>query len=87
MPKYLVEQYEIHAQAYRVEADNEAMAILNVLEGRAAATNDGPEYIEVATDLGLPADDYRDLAKELAKLGVDADDIIPSIRDIVEVEG
>lgn len=86
MPKYLIEQYEIHSQTYRVEADNEALAILKMFEGKAEPADDGPNYIEVAIDLGLPADDYRDLARELAKLGIDADDVIPSIRDIVQVD-
>ena len=44
--------------------------------------DNGCEYIEVADDLGLPADTYPDLAKELAKLGIATDDVIPSIRDI-----
>lgn len=86
MPKYLIEQYEIHSQTYRVEADNEALAIVKVFEGKAEPADGEPAYIEVANDLGLPADDYRDLAQELAKLGVDADDVIPSIRDIVQVD-
>lgn len=71
---------------YRVEADNEASAILKVFERKAEPTDDGPQYIEIANDLGLPADDYRDLAEELAKLGIDADDVIPSIRDIVQLD-
>lgn len=82
MPTYLVEQYEIHAQSYHVEADSEAQAVKKVLDGQAQPVDNGCEYIEVADDLGLPADTYPDLAKELAKLGVATDDVIPSIRDI-----
>jgi hypothetical protein len=45
------------------------------------------EYVEVAEDIGLPVDEYRDLADELRALGVSVgDDVIPSIRSIEEIE-
>jgi len=85
MPKYLIEQYELHSQSYRVEAESEAQAIQKVLEGAAEPMDNGLEYIEVVDDLGLPADSYPALAKALRELGVETGDVIPSIRDIVPV--
>jgi len=84
MPKYLIEQYELHAQSYRVEADSEAQAIKKLLDGCAVPVDNSLEYIEVADDLGLPSDTYPKIARELAKLGVSTGDVIPSIRDITE---
>ncbi|MCE9552600.1 MAG: hypothetical protein K8T91_04380 [Planctomycetes bacterium] len=85
MPKYLIEQYEIHSQSFRVEAENEAHAIKKLFDRQAQPEDNGLEYIEVANDLGLPADTYPDLAKALREHGIDTDDVIPSIRDITEV--
>lgn len=85
MPEYLIEQYELHTQSYRVEADGEAQAIQKLLDGQAQPVDNGLEFIEVVDDLGLPADTYPELAKALRELGVDTDDVIPSIRDIVPV--
>lgn len=87
MPIYEIEQYEIHTQKYRIKATSEAEAVAKLLSGEADAVDDGQEYIEVADDLGLPVDEYRELADELRDLGVPVGhDIIPSIRSIEEVE-
>jgi hypothetical protein len=87
MPTYEIEQYELHTQTYRVQADSEAEAIAKLLNGKAEAVDGGLEFIEVAEDLGLPADEYRDLANELRALSVSVDDVIPSIRSIEKVDG
>jgi hypothetical protein len=86
MPTYEIEQYELHAMKYRVEADNDADAIVKLLDGLAMPLDNGLEYIEVADDFGLPADDYRDLADALREQGVPVDAVIPSIRSIEAVE-
>ncbi len=87
MPIFQIEQYEIHTQTYQVEAENEAQAIEKVLAGEAEAIDGGLEYIEVAEDLGLPVDEYRDLANELRALDVTVgQDVIPSIRSIEQIE-
>jgi hypothetical protein len=59
MPTYKIEQYEIHVQKYSVKADDEAAAILAVLDG-AAHCVDAPEYIETDDARGLPTDDLDD---------------------------
>lgn len=82
MPTYEIEQYELHAMRYRVEADNEADAIVKLLDGLAMPVDSGLDFIEVADDYGLPADEYRDLADALHKQGVPVDAVIPSIRSI-----
>jgi len=87
MPFFRIEQYEIHAQTYQVEADCEAQAIEKLFAGEADAIDDGLEYIEVAEDLGLPVDEFRELANELLALDVSiGDDVISSIRSIEQVE-
>lgn len=48
--------------------------------------DDSHEYIEVAVDFGLPADEHQDLAAELRTRGVSVDEVIPSIRSIEKVE-
>ena len=49
------------------------------------ALDNSHEYLEVAEDCGLPADEHQELAAELRSLGVPVDEIIPSIRSIEEV--
>ena len=45
------------------------------------------DFIEIAEDFGIPADEHRELAEELRALGVRVDEaVIPSIRSIVQVE-
>jgi hypothetical protein len=85
MPTFEIEQYEIHGQTFRVEADSEAQAIKKLFEGKAEPVDNSLELIEVANDLELPADNCPDLARALRELGIDTDDIIPSIREIREV--
>lgn len=87
MPVYEIEQYEIHAQKFRVRAKSEAHAIKRLLEGAADAVDDGLDYIEVCEDMGLPVDEYRDLADKLRALGVTVGDcVISSIRSIEEAD-
>jgi hypothetical protein len=87
MPKWEIEQYELHVQTYRVEAATEAEAIKRLFDGEAEAVDGGLVFIEVANDFGLPRDEYQDLADELEKLDawVD-DDVIPSVRSIQKCE-
>ena len=82
MPTYEIEQYELHAVTYRVKAKNEAEAIKKVFEGLAIPVDESLEYIEIADDYGLPADEYRELADQLRALGVSVDEVIPSIRSV-----
>ena len=87
MPKFEIEQYEIHTQRYRVEADDEAEAVKRLFDGEASAVDDGLEYIEVAEDVGLPVEEYRELADELRKLGESiGEDVISSIRAIERID-
>jgi hypothetical protein len=85
MPTYEIEQYELHTMKYRVEAASEAEAVAKVLGGTAMPVDDSQEYIEVATDHGLVADQHPELADALRDLGVSVDVVIPSIRSIEEV--
>ena len=81
-----IEQYEICMTKYRVEASSEAEAIAKLFDGGADAVDNSHEYIELAEDCGLPADEHQELAAELRNLGVPVDEIIPSIRSIERVQ-
>jgi hypothetical protein len=71
---------------YRVEAATEADAIAKMFQGEAEPVCQSQEFIEIAEDFGLPAEEYRDLAEALRALGVSVDDaVIPSIRSIARV--
>ena len=83
MPTFVIEQYEIHTQTYRVEANSEAEAIKILFDGQAVPVDNGLEFIEVCEDLGLPADEHRELADQLRTLGVSVgEDFIESIGSI-----
>jgi hypothetical protein len=83
---YEIEQYELCVTKYRVEASSEAEAIAKLLDGGADAVENSHEYIEMAEDCGLPADEHQELAAELRSLGVPVDEIIPSIRSVKQVD-
>jgi len=87
MPRFRVEQYELHAYEYEVEAEDEAHAIQMLFDGAAEPTGNPPEYIETAEDFGMPTDENRELADQLRSLGVPVGEaVIPSIRAIRRVE-
>lgn len=44
MSLYEIEQYEIHVQKYRVEADNAAAAIAQLRNGQADLVEGGSDY-------------------------------------------
>jgi len=86
MPTYEIEQYEIHAQKYRIEAEDEAHAIAALLDGQADAVDGSLEYIEICEDLGLPTEEYPELAIQLNRLEAPIEDShIPSIRSVEQV--
>lgn len=86
MPTYEVEQYELHLMKYRVEAPGEADAIAKLFRGEAEPVDQSQEFVEVAEDFGLPAEEHRDLAQALRALGVSFPGaVIPSIRNVEQV--
>ena len=85
MPTYEIEQFELHAMKYRVEAASEAEAIVKLLDGEAEPVEQSQEMIEVCHEYGMPADEHRELAEALRGLGVPVDAVIPSIRSIEAV--
>ena len=87
MPTFEIEQYELHAQTYRIDAATEAEAIKRLLDGEADAVDNGLDYIEIADDFGLPVDEHRELTEGLKALDIPVGEhIIPSIRSIQQVE-
>jgi hypothetical protein len=87
MPRYEIEQYELHTMRYSVEAVSEAEAIKKLLTGEADPIDDTLELIEVADDYGMPVAENRKLAADLRALGVKVGrKVIPTIRCIEEAE-
>lgn len=87
MPTFEIEQYELHAMKYRVEAADEAEAIAKLFAGEGEAVDDSQDFIEVADNYGLPVEEHPELAEALRKRGITVENVIPSIRNIEAVEG
>jgi hypothetical protein len=87
MPTFEIEQYELHAQKYLIEANSEAQAIFKLFSNLADPVDDSLEYVEICEDRGLPAEKHLQLVDELRALRVSVDEaVIPSIRSIEQVE-
>lgn len=90
MPIYDVEQYELHAQTYRVEAASEAEAIAKVLDSEADALDDACDYIEVPDVYGMSEEEPGafEIISELRRLGyhIGQDGYVDSIRSVTEVK-
>ena len=87
MPRYRIQQYELHTQEFDVEAQSEAKAVLKLYQGAATPVDGGLELIEVCDDYGLSVDEHPELAAKLAALGVRVGSaVIPSIHSIEQVE-
>lgn len=85
MRTYEIQQYEIHVATYRIEAECEADAIATLLNGECDDHYVSTEYIEVAQDCGMPADEHQELTEQLRQRGVDVGEFIESIRGISDV--
>jgi len=86
MPTFEIEQYEVYVQRHQIEADSEAEAIKKLFDGQAVAVDNSLELVEVCDELGLPVDEYSDLANKLQSLGVTLHaDVIPSIRSVEQL--
>ena len=84
MPKYIVEQYELHMTENEVEADSPAEAI-KVLLGKPSLGNnrdDCSEFLEVAEQYGMSAVANQELVQQLRQIGVPIQDFVPSIRQV-----
>ena len=65
---------------------DEAEAIARLFNGEADPIDNSLEYIEVADEYGMPANQNRTLVDQLHRLDIATGDIIPSIRTIEKVE-
>ena len=86
MPTFQIEQYELHVIKYRVTARTEAQASVKVLNDEAEPVDGSLEFVEIAEDFGMPAEENRELADQLRSLDVQVDDVIPSIRSVERVK-
>lgn len=84
MPQYAVEQYELHVVKYLVEAEDEAAAIKKVLDGGCPPVDNSQEFVELATEYGMNAEENSDIAEKLHEHHP-CKYLIPSIRSVEEV--
>ena len=94
MPLFRIERYEIHSQAYLVQAASEAEAIAKALAGQASpAPDEFAEFAEFCETKGLPIMDNLPLAQQVYALLQAANNrraigavqnlgIIPSIKSV-----
>lgn len=84
MPRFEIEQYELHVGTYEIEAPSAAEAIQRLFNGDGDMLN-GSEYIGACEKEGMTVD--RELAQQLAELGVKLrDSMVPSIRSVRRLE-
>ncbi|MDZ4688379.1 MAG: hypothetical protein SH850_25170 [Planctomycetaceae bacterium] len=87
MPKFQVEQYEIHVRTYDVVAASAAEAVAQVLRGDLELADGTADFVEIAEDSGLSLETYPDLAEALRQCGaIGQEEILPSIRDVTEID-
>jgi hypothetical protein len=88
VPRYRIEQYELHAQTYEVEADSPGKAIEKLFDGCGDAVDNGLEYVEVADKYGMGGEEFDektfDSLREYGLLISDSD-YLTSIRSIEEL--
>ena len=87
MPEYEIEQYELYIQKNIVEAEDETEAIAKLMGGEGDPVNEGLEFIAVAEDVGMPAENYPDLVRGLEEeWDCRLDVVISGIRSIRKLE-
>lgn len=86
MPTYIIVRYEIHTQAYLVEAASEAEAVKKTLDGLAeVAPDEFSVFDDYCESIGILTKDCPKLAEDLRKLGVLLSaGFIPSIASVSE---
>ena len=85
MAKFIIEQYELHAQKYEVEAENKVDAIKALFEGQANIVDSSLDYVQVAHDYFQPnLFSYEEL-NAIDKFSTIEDDCVTSIRSIEKV--
>ena len=89
MPRFEIEQYEIHTRTYRIDAKDEVEAIRRLFEEEIEPEDSSLKFVEMAEEIGLPIEKFPASEEELEGLilGFTVDrDIIPSIRRIARIE-
>ena len=84
MPKFIIEQYELHMTECVVEADSPAAAIKLLLAKPSLGSNrdDCSQFLEVAEQYGMSAVANQELVEQLRQIGVPVQDFVPSIRQV-----
>ena len=84
---YEIVQYEIHSVKFRVEAESEGDAIAKLYnEESVEPVNEPCEFVAVAYEYGLNADEYPEIVRRLRELGLrPATDVVSSIASVTKV--
>lgn len=87
MPLYKIEQVEVYAKTYHVEANTEAEAIVKVFDGEVAPVANAPEPADLCDERGICAADQPQLVEQLREAGIMSDQsVIPSITGIEKLQ-
>lgn len=85
MKKYRVEQYELYAQTYEVEAENKIDALKRLFDGQGSIISNGLDFVQVATEYFQPNLFSSDELNAIDTFCTIEDDCVPSIRSIIEI--
>lgn len=88
MPRFCVEQYELHVTKYIVEAASAMEAVEQVYAGNVDPPEDGSKYLEVADGYGMPVAEHRELAAAMRATPAQylvGRDVIHGLRNVCEV--
>lgn len=90
MPRYRIEQYELHGQVYEVDAIDAYEAKKKLFNGEGEAVDNSLDFIEVATEYGLTVEDAcaydNDLISEFEKHLIDHNEVLHGIRLIEKLD-
>lgn len=86
MPKFEIEQYEIHSVTYRVEANSVKEALIEIMNG--GGDRIYTEYVEVLDSVGVDRNilDDKDIEEIEDRTGCFCYDRIPGIMRVTEVK-
>ena len=84
MPKFIVEQYEIHVFCYAVESENRGEAIAKVFNGDCQPLEDKSEYIATADENGMPLSELTEGERYYLDFD-ESDELVPSIRSVEQI--
>jgi hypothetical protein len=89
MPKFIIEQYELHTSKYEIDAPTRADAVVGVLNSRGTRVDDSGEFIHMDYEHGMPLEELTE--EEVEYIQKEGNwkfdyDHVETIRSIEEVK-